>query len=112
MKKGIDEIWADNHAQGVRDKILNLEFMGSPYVYTVSVKTIFRDPKKKAIKKIRKLAEEWNYQFIFYKHYRSFLGERSLFKRGDLTAVLYRRGTKERNVFGEIQEQGREQEVF
>lgn len=110
----MDEIWADNNAQGVKDKISDLEFMGSPYFYTASVKTIFGDPKKKAMRKIRKFAEEFNYDFIFYKHYRSFSGfpnflkERSLFKRGDLTAVLYTRLTKENNIFGEA----KEQEVF
>jgi len=108
MKKGINEIWADNYSQGIRQKIQELEFMRNPVFYNFSATSIFKNPKKKAIKKVRKFAEKWNYGFIFYKHCREFPGFPNGFglgilKRCDLSVVLYRRLLKPQKILEDIE---------
>lgn len=107
MKKETDEIWADYCLQGIKDKISEIEFMKEPASYSVSVKSIFSDPKEKAIKKIRKYAEKWNYNFIYYTYCRTFPGFPdgfpSLIKRCDLHARLYRKLLKPAKVLEDIE---------
>lgn len=88
----IDIIWADNFAQGIREKIQRLEFMKSPYIYSVSVTRLFVDPKPIAIKKLKKFVRKWNYNLVFCKNYEYTKPLKTDFlKTYRIKAVLYRK---------------------
>jgi len=98
----IEEIWADNLHQTLFEKVGYFETCGRPEKYIFSVKTIFSDPRKKAIRKARKFAKKWYYNVIFYRDCKEisgiYLGWKKnkpriirsfLFRRYDLRTVLY-----------------------
>lgn len=109
----VDEIWANYLSQNIFDKIGYFPTIGGPFDYTVSVRTLFGNPKAKAVKEIRKFAEKWSYDVIFYRSYREISSALSrdskkkifnipFLRRGDLIVKLYKKGVISQKVLEDI----------